>query len=191
MKVSSSEFKKGLRGTDSILYDGLAQVAFVGRSNVGKSSVINALSNKNNLVKVSKKPGKTTEINFFLINNKFYFVDLPGYGYAKVNPEEKEKIKNLIIWYLTASNVKPHKVVLIVDTKVGVTLFDEQMLEILRERNHPFIVAANKIDKLSNKELALQLQEIQKVVGEGDVVAVSAHTQHGTDPLLKKLSVEN
>lgn len=189
MKVSSSEFKKGLRGTDSILYDGLEQVAFVGRSNVGKSSVINALSNKNNLVKVSKKPGKTTEINFFLINNKFYFVDLPGYGYAKVNPEEKEKIKNLIIWYLTASNVKPHKVVLILDTKVGITPFDEQMLEILRERNHPFIIAANKIDKLSNKELAQQLQAIQKAAGDSEVVPVSAHTQHGTDPLLKRLFV--
>ena len=112
MKVSSSVFIKGIRGTDPIVTAPGDHYAFVGRSNVGKSSLINALCNKNGLVKVSHKPGKTVEINYFLINNTAYFVDLPGYGYARVDPVEKEKLQKLILWYLTASGAKrrqPHR----------------------------------------------------------------------------------
>ena len=135
MKINSAIFIKGIRGTNAITQDGIPEIAFVGRSNVGKSSIINRLCNKKDLVKVSNKPGKTTEINFFLISNKFYFVDLPGYGYAKVSPEEKESIQKLIIWYLTSPEVSPFKVVLILDAKVGVTAFDKQMIEILQEQS--------------------------------------------------------
>src|SRR3990167_7680582 len=111
MKIISAKFVKGITGTDDILYDGIPQIAFVGRSNVGKSSVINSLVNQNELVKVGKKPGKTTEINFFIINNKFYFVDLPGYGYAELSPIEKEKIRKRMLWYLLESGAKPLHVV--------------------------------------------------------------------------------
>src|SRR3989338_2063045 len=112
MKITSAKFVKGIIGTDDVLYDGIPQIAFVCRSNVGKSSVINSLVNQADLVKVGKKPGKTTEINFFLINRQFYFVDLPGYGYAKVSPVEKEKIRKRMLWYLTESKVQPACVVL-------------------------------------------------------------------------------
>ena len=80
MKIQSAEFIRGIKGTNPILNSSLPQIAFVGRSNVGKSSTLNALLNRKDLVAVSKKPGKTTEINFFLVNEKIYFVDLPGYG---------------------------------------------------------------------------------------------------------------
>src|SRR3990167_3085191 len=118
MIISSAKFVKGITGTDDILYDGIPQIAFVGRSNVGKSSVINSLVNQKELVRVGKKPGKTTEINFFLINNKFYFVDLPGYGYAKLSPAEREKARKRMLWYLTESEARP-LVVLILDIKAG------------------------------------------------------------------------
>jgi GTP-binding protein len=187
MKVSSSVFVKGIRGTDDIVTAPQPHYAFVGRSNVGKSSLINALCNKNDLVKVSRKPGKTTEINYFLINDAFYFVDLPGYGYAKVSPGEKEKIKKLIIWYLTGSGAKPNRVALILDVKVGITEFDKQMIEILTEQAHPFILVANKIDKLTQKELAQKLGDIKKEAAGAEVVPSSAEMQGGTKLLLQEL----
>lgn len=91
MRITSAKFIKGITGTNEILYDGLPQIVFVGRSNVGKSSVINSLVNQKDLVKVGKKPGKTVEINLFLINRKFYFVDLPGYGYARMGSAERKR----------------------------------------------------------------------------------------------------
>jgi GTP-binding protein len=191
MKVSSSVFVKGIRGTDVIVTDGVAQYAFVGRSNVGKSSLINRLCNKTTLVKVSRKPGKTVEINYFLINDEVYFVDLPGYGYARVDPKEKEKLQKLIVWYLTASGAKPKKVVLVVDSKVGITDFDRQMIEILSAEGHPFVLAANKIDKLTQKEAAHQLSAITKEAKEislsAEVVATSAQSPEGARLLLQRL----
>ncbi len=187
MKVSSSVFVKGIRGTDPIVTDKLSQVAFVGRSNVGKSSLINRLCNKTNLVKVSHKPGKTVEINYFLINGTSYFVDLPGYGYARVDPVEKEKLQKLIIWYLTASGAKPSIVVLVLDSKVGLTEFDQQMIEILREQNHPFVLAANKIDKLTQKEVSQKLAAIAKEAGGVEVIPTSTLSHDGVKLLLQRL----
>ncbi len=188
MKISSAEFVKGIRGTDPILYDGVPQAAFIGRSNVGKSSVINALVNRKDLVKVGKKPGKTTEINFFSINKgKCYFVDLPGYGYAKVNPEEKEKIRKLILWYVQYSEVKPLAIVLILDIKAGCTDFDKGMLHALREYRHRYVIVANKADKLSQKELSAQLESIKKESGEQEIVICSAQTGLGIDALRTRI----
>ncbi len=163
MNIRSAEFVKGITGTDEILTDGVPQVAFVGRSNVGKSSMINSLVNSKNLVKVGKKPGKTTEINFFSINHReFYFVDLPGYGFAEMRPEAKEKIQKHIYWYLTASGAKPICIVIILDIKAGLTDFDKEMIHLLHEQKHPYLVVANKLDKLNQKEAAAQIALIKK-----------------------------
>lgn len=186
MKITSAEFVKGIRGTDPITDDGLMQVAFVGRSNVGKSSLINALTNRKKLVKVGDTPGKTREINFFLIEKSFYFVDLPGYGYARVGPKEKEALKKLILWYLMASEAKPKLVVVVLDAKVGITVFDTQMIEILRAQGHPFVVAVNKSDKLSQSELSKQLALITAAAEGGDVIVCSATKLGGTRKLLEK-----
>ncbi len=188
MNITSAEFIKGIRGADPLVYDGVSQAAFVGRSNVGKSSLIAAVTRRNNLVKVSKTPGKTTEINFFHINRKFYLVDLPGYGYARVNPAEKEKLKKLIIWYLTEANIRPKIVVLVLDVKAGVTTFDEQMMEILRDQQHPFVVVVNKTDKLTKKDLATQLKNIREAAGDAEVITTCAVKAGGANDLLKKLS---
>ena len=187
MKVASAQFMKGIRGTDDILYDGLPQIAFVGRSNVGKSSVINSLLGTKDLVKVGKKPGKTREINFFKINKKFYFVDLPGYGYAKVGPEEKERIRKLMLWYLMYSEVKPLCVALILDIKVGFTDFDREMTEVLRKHGHRYVIVANKMDKLGPDATTRQIALIQKEAGDQEVVPYSAKARKGTDVLFQKL----
>jgi GTP-binding protein len=177
MQVTSAEFLKGIVGTDIILTDGVPEIAFVGRSNVGKSSLINSLVNRKDLVKVGKKPGKTTEINFFSINRKkFYFVDLPGYGYAEASPKQKESIEKLILWYLMYSDAAIHRVVLILDVKAGLTAFDEEMIRVLREKGHPYIVVANKVDKLNQKELSAQMRRIMEAAHEASVVQYSAAT---------------
>ncbi len=191
MKIISAEFVKGIMGTDSILDDGVPQIAFVGRSNVGKSSVINSLVGSHDLVKVGKKPGKTTEINIFVINkgkkDQFYFVDLPGYGYAKVGPEMKEKILKVIRWYLVDSGIKLSKVVLILDVKAGLTDFDEEMISVLEEQGHPYVIVANKVDKLNQKELREQINLIEQRSRGGEVVEYSAKTKIGVNALLQKV----
>ena len=185
MEIKSSKFIRGIKGTDRILTDGILQVAFIGRSNVGKSSVINSLVGKNSLVKTGKKPGKTTEINFFLVNNKFYFVDLPGYGYAQGGKEKMDKIREMIIWYLTESGTKPTLIVLIVDIKAGLTQFDKDMLNILREQNMNYIIVANKADKLNQKESSKQIAEIKYNANEDDIIPYSA-----TDKVRPKLILD-
>ncbi len=189
MKITSAEFVRGIRGTDSILSDGTPQVAFIGRSNVGKSSILNALTGKKDLARVGKKPGKTTEINFFLVNRSHYFVDLPGYGYAVTTRKEREKLRKLIIWYFTSGEARPQKVVLIIDAKAGLTKFDEQMVEVLKQEGHPYIIAMNKVDKLSQKELSQQMGKIQTIVGADNITQTSVETGRGIDELREKIFI--
>jgi GTP-binding protein len=175
--INSAEFLKGIVGTDVILYDGVPEYAFIGRSNVGKSSLINSLVNRKDLVKVGKKPGKTTEINFFGINGKkCYFVDLPGYGYAEASPKQKESIEKLILWYVMYSEANLAKAVLILDSKAGLTAFDEEMIRVLREHNHPYLIVANKMDKLNQKETSMQMRAIKGASHEAVVYPYSATT---------------
>jgi len=162
MKVNSADFIKGIKGTDSILSDGVPQIAFVGRSNVGKSSVINSLVGRRNLVKSSSTPGKTQELNFFLINGDTYFVDLPGYGYATMSQKNSDKLRKMIIWYLTESGATLKRVVLTVDSKVGITELDMQMLEILKEVGCKVLIVANKIDKLNQRERNKNIKQIKE-----------------------------
>lgn len=187
MMIRSAKFIKGIRGTDPILEDEIPQIAFVGRSNTGKSSVINSLVRSRDLVKVGKKPGKTKEINFFYINNKLYFVDLPGYGYARASQDEREQIRRMILWYLTDSGVKPVTVALIMDSNVGLTELDLQMLDVLKTNNIRCVVVANKIDKLKLVDRPSVLQQIGKQVGGVEVFSYSTRSTKGTDQLLETL----
>ncbi len=187
MNIKSAEFVKGVVGEDRILEENRLQVAFIGRSNVGKSSVINSLVGRKNLVKSGAKPGKTKEINFFLINGKIYFVDLPGYGFAKASFQQREKIRQLILWYLANASIKNRKTVLIIDAKAGVTKLDLEMLEILNERKYEFIVVINKIDKLRRGERDGKLKEVLKKLGNENIILYSAKSGEGRDRLLGKI----
>ncbi len=188
MIIKNAEFVKGVVGTDPILYNGLPQVVFVGRSNVGKSSIINSLVNRKELVRVGKKPGKTVEINFFLVNKKFYFVDMPGYGFAKTNAKEQEKIKKLILWYLSFSEVKPHLIVMILDVKAGFTDYDKELLRLLKEQNHNYIIVINKIDKVGQKELSDQLYNIKRESLESEILLYSTVEKKRNGDLLSEIS---
>ncbi len=184
MNIVSATFTKGIIGTDPILSEKHPQVAFVGRSNVGKSSVINSLVMRKDLVKSSSMPGKTREINFFLINGKFYFVDLPGYGFARVSPKGAEKLRKLILWYLGSGEARVRIVVLIVDSVVKPTSYDKEMADILRAENIPFVVVANKIDRLNQTERAHNMKSIEAALG-ASIVPYSARTHNGREALLE------
>ena len=189
--IFSSEFIKGTIGEDKIFFDNRDQIAFIGRSNVGKSSVINTLVNKKNLAKSSSLPGKTKEINFFLINEKYYFVDLPGYGYAKVPNKVANKLRKRIIWYFSELKTKPKFVIFITDSNIGITKLDEEMLEILENENHNVIVVANKSDKLSQSQIFKNIEEVKEKLKNykcvKNIILFSTKTKKGREEVLNIL----
>lgn len=186
MKINSAEFVKGIRGTDPIMYENRLQVAFVGRSNVGKSSLINALLGRKDLVRSGKKPGKTTEINYFLINEKIYFVDLPGYGYAKLPPETREQIAKMIQWFFK-EEVPNRIAVLVLDIKAGPSVMDIEMFRILKEAGAEIIVAANKIDALNQSDSLKALRDAEEKMPGATILPVSAQKKTGIETLLEKI----
>jgi GTP-binding protein len=186
MDIKSAEFIKGVIGDDYSMGDELPHVVFLGRSNVGKSSTINTLLGRNSLVRTSSTPGKTREANFFKVNDMFYLVDFPGYGYAKMSHKERDKLIKRILWYLQYSEIKPKLAVLIIDAKLGITELDEEMLEILHANKHPVLILANKIDKLKQGDKVKLERYLQDVVNEDDTaVMFSAAKGTGKDVVLE------
>lgn len=149
--------------------DGLPQVVFAGRSNVGKSSVINRLLNRKNFARVGSAPGKTTHINYFCIDQKLYLVDLPGYGYAKVSKQEKERWGRLIeAWFTDTRRMALG--MLIVDARHRPTADDCTMAQVFLNSEKPFIVVANKLDKLKRSEIEGNSQLIRETLALPDTV---------------------
>lgn len=152
MIIKQSEFIKSAVTKDQYPEDYRIEVAFVGRSNVGKSSLINSITNRRKLAKVSGTPGRTRLINFFLINDDFYLVDLPGYGYAKVSKSEKEKWGKIIEDYLIQRE-QLKRVVLLVDSRHKPTADDILMYDWINHYGYDVLVVATKSDKISRNEL--------------------------------------
>lgn len=171
--------------------DPKAQVAFSGRSNVGKSSLINTLLGRKSLARVSSSPGKTITINFYDVDKKLYLVDLPGYGFAKRNPEDKRKWSALTDGYFTSNkNIDRLSLVLqLIDSRVGPTKDDEMMLEFLRAAELPYVVVATKIDKLNATERKKNLQAISShpLVAPEKVIAFSSLKGEGKEDLWKTI----
>ena len=189
MKIKSAIFVKSAIGTDPIFEDNKPQIVFIGRSNVGKSSVINSLANQKNLARTSSFPGRTQQINVFLINNSFYLIDLPGYGFADVPKEVRDKLQKMINWYLFMSDYRFKKVVLIIDAKIGPTKDDMLMFESLQETKKDIIIVANKIDKIKKSEYTKQIQRLKDIFENHKVIPYSAENKKGVgelgDELLK------
>jgi GTP-binding protein len=187
MKITSAEFVKGVVGEDRILEDGKPQVAFIGRSNVGKSSTINSLVGKKDMARTSRTPGRTQEMNVFLINNKFYLVDLPGYGFAKMSLADRNWLHELINWYLFNPYYQQKKIVLIIDAEVGPTNDDLEMLQALDEQKKPVLIVANKIDKIKKSDLNNQLKKLQDKVGNHKLIPYSSKKGVGYKELAGEL----
>lgn len=189
MKITSAKFVKGIIGTDAVLDYDNPQIAFVGRSNVGKSSTINALTNNKSLARVSKTPGSTQEINLYVLNNRVYLLDLPGYGFAKTVKAGRERYQKVIDWYLFKSEYEPKKVVLIVDAEVGLTKLDEEMLSALEMAGKNITVLANKVDKIKSSQYQDKLQDLQDAVGDHPIIPFSATKKIGIGELVEEILV--
>lgn len=186
MNLHNAEFVISAASDRDFPRDGLPQIAFAGKSNVGKSSVINKLLLRKNLARVGEAPGKTTHINFFQIDGKAYFVDLPGYGYAKVSQKEKERWAGLIDGYFASSGLITLGIQ-IVDARHKPTALDVSMADWFLQTGCPFLVVANKLDKLRKSDIPGNLLLIRETLGlreDCPVIPFSAEKGTGREELL-------
>jgi GTP-binding protein len=189
VKVDTAEFVLSAHGAGDFPADGRSEVAFAGRSNVGKSSLINRLVGRKSLARTGSTPGRTRAVNYFLINRRFYFVDLPGYGWARAGRDERRRWAGLVDRYLAhvAARVE---IVLLVDAKTGATAADAQAFAFLASLGAGMIVAATKVDRLSRGRRSGALAGIRRALGIDDatpLVAVSARTGEGIDELWNRI----
>jgi GTP-binding protein len=189
MKITSAEFIKSVASLDQLPNDGLPEVAFAGRSNVGKSSLLNTLLNRKKIALVSSTPGKTKHLNFFKINQSFYFVDLPGYGFARVSKKNYNQWQNLLESYLRSSP-RLRLLVVIIDLRRELTTLDVELLTWLAFNKIPFVLVGTKSDKLSGNKLKQQLATNKKLAGRFGVSAIfrfSSMTGDGKVELWKEI----
>ena len=154
MKIKDAVFVKSVFIDDNkIVFEDKNEIVFVGRSNVWKSSIMNALMNKKDLVKTSSRPGKTRTANIFMVNKKYYFTDLPGYGFAKLWKEFKEKLDALISWYVEERGEHIKRVYMLIDSKIWPQQTDIDMYKYILELGMPVSIILSKIDKLSKNDV--------------------------------------
>ena len=186
INFNKAEFILSAVQPGAFLRDGRPQVAFAGRSNVGKSSVINRLLNRKNFARVGATPGKTTQVNYFLIDGRIYFTDLPGYGYAKVSKEERDRWGRLMENYFQEQGLITLGV-LIVDARHKPTADDVTMHNWFRQTGCPEIIVANKLDKLKRSQVEPALELIRQTLelDEDDhLVPFSAEKGTGKEELI-------
>ncbi len=189
VNLQNAQFILSAVSPKNFLEDGLPQVAFAGRSNVGKSSVINRLLNRKNFARVGAAPGKTVHINYFEIDRTFYLVDLPGYGYAKVSKAERDRWGRLMEDYFARPGLLTLGV-MIVDARHKPTADDRTMARWFRDTGCPLVVVANKLDKLKKSEIEPNLQTIRDTLEleEGAVlIPFSAEKGTGREELLRAI----
>lgn len=189
MKTDQAEFYRSVHDPSDFPKDGRPEVAFVGRSNVGKSSLMNRLLGRKKLARTSSTPGRTRSVNYFRIDDRFYFVDLPGYGYARAGKGERQTWAKLTDSYFLRPDFSA-TVVLLIDGKVGATDLDVQALDYLLHLAIPTLVVATKIDRVKRSKRARQLSKIRERLALPDdalLVPVSARTGEGMSELASEI----
>ena len=189
VNLQKTEFILSAASPKDFLRDGLPQIAFAGRSNVGKSSVINRLLNRKNFARVGAAPGKTTQINYFKIDNAFYLVDLPGYGYARVSKGERDRWGRLMEGYFADPELMTLGV-MIVDARHKPTADDCTMAQWFKDTGRPMVVVANKLDKLKKSEIQPNLDQIRltlELEEDVPVIPFSAEKGDGRQDLLSAI----
>ena len=180
MKITSAEFVKSAFERSHWVVDGRPEIAFLGRSNVGKSSLINSLLLRKGLARTSNTPGRTQSINFFLINDSFLFSDLPGYGYAKVSKTMRSDWGKMAEEYLS-DRQELALCIQLIDSRHPPTPLDIQLNDWLKHHEKPFIVVATKADKSSKTELAKSLKLAKSTLAGSRILTYSATKAHGRD----------
>lgn len=190
LNFAKAEFVRSAGRREDFIRDGLPQFAFAGRSNVGKSSVINRLVGRKNLAYVGASPGKTTQVNYFLIDRRAYLVDLPGYGYARVSQAERARWGRLIeSWFADPSLMSLG--CMLVDARHAPTADDCTMGQWFKQSGKPFVVVANKLDKLKKSEIEPNLQRIRDTLEIDDsikIIPFSAEKGTGRQELLGEIA---
>lgn len=189
LNVNKAEFIKSAAAPAQFIQSSLPGVAFAGKSNVGKSSVINRLLNRKNFARVGSSPGKTVHVNYFLIDTKLYFIDLPGYGYAKVSQAERDRWGRLMEDFFAAGLFRLG--VMIVDARHKPTADDVTMAEWFKSSGVDFIIVANKLDKLKKSEIEPNLALIRETLTLDDAVRIipfSAEKGQGRDELMSEIT---
>ena len=191
MDFRKTEFVRSAAKAKDFPNDPSPRVVFVGRSNVGKSSTINAVVGKKGFARVSSVPGKTVFVNLFRVDEKGWLIDLPGYGYSKTSKEERERYSNLIDEYLTADQENIVRIYMIVDARHKPTADDVTMVQWVRHYGCPLTVVANKLDKLKKSEIEPNLARIREVLmlGEEDVL-IPFSAEKGTNCDLLKADIQ-
>jgi GTP-binding protein len=188
VKIRSVEFVRSVPDPGGDVPRDLPHIAFSGRSNVGKSSLVNMLlqRTRTKIAKVSQRPGKTRTLNFFLVNRRFYLVDLPGFGFARAPGPERERWKRLVEWYL-GETAAPAGVVHLLDVRRGMTGSDREMLDYLASLGLPTLAVVTKIDKVGRRERQAILKKVREQTGLDDeqVLPFSSRTGEGRDDLLQ------
>jgi len=189
MKIVSAEFVKSVSINDKqVFFEKRNEIVFVGRSNVWKSSLMNTLMHKKDLVKTSSKPGKTRTANLFLVNEKYHYTDLPGYGFAKLGQEFREDLDALISWYLEEKVHTIKQVILICDAKIGPQQTDIDMYKyITDELSLPITVVLSKIDRLSKNDINKSKFHTESTFFWSRVIPVSSTKLDGISELRKVL----
>ena len=189
LNVNKTEFVKSAASREQFIQSSVPCVAFAGKSNVGKSSVINRLLNRKNFARVCSEPGKTVHVNYFLIDGRLYLVDLPGYGYAKVSRSERERWGRLMEDFFAAGLFRLG--VMIVDARHKPTADDITMAQWFKDSGCPLVVVANKLDKLKKSEIEPNLALIRATLTLPDEVRIipfSAEKGQGRDELMNVLT---
>lgn len=189
MEIKQSEFITSAVTPNQYPVDNRSEIAFVGRSNVGKSSLINSLTNRRKLVKVSGTPGKTRLVNFFLINNEFYFVDLPGYGYAKVSKTEKQSWGKVIESYLV-NRPQLKKIILLLDCRHKPTEDDRIMHNFIKRYGYQCLIIVTKSDKLTKNEMVKNMKMIRETMelnSNDEILPFSSLNKQGKEAILENL----
>ena len=188
IQFSKAEFMLSAASPGQFLRDGLPQLVFAGRSNVGKSSVINRLLGRKNLARVGASPGKTSQINYFLVDHQLYFVDLPGYGYAKVSKAEKDRWGRLMEAYFHNTGLVSIGIQ-IIDARHKPTADDVTMSRYFQETGCPLLIIANKIDKVKKSQIDDNLGLIRVTLQhQGLLIPFSAETGQGKEETLAAIS---
>jgi GTP-binding protein len=189
MKIESLKFAASIKNIAEINFKRLPEIAIAGRSNVGKSSMINCLVNRKNLAKTSSTPGKTRLLNYYCVNEKFYLVDLPGYGYAKVPLQERRSWKDLVETYLT-NNHFLKAVIQIIDSRQGITKLDQEMISWLTHLSLPTLLVATKTDKLPRSKANHLIKKIENEAiasGVTNLEPFSTVTKQGKDQIWRSI----
>lgn len=189
MNLQKVEFIRSAAQPNAFLTDGLPQIAFSGKSNVGKSSVLNCVLQRKNFARVGQKPGKTVHINYFKIDERAYFVDLPGYGYAQVAASEKERWGRLMESYFAQAG-RITLGVMIVDARHAPTKLDCVMADLFKDTGRPFVVVANKLDKLKKSEVEPNLRCIRETLilpEDVKLIPFSAEKGTGREELVREI----